>query len=100
MYKNNFFYEPSKQVYDFKVFRAIRSFSGSIYKHKIGIQEAHQEQADLLEYILSFNNKTKWRSNEEKSLKKYFFDSARNLYEGREVVFNAFKSLLFPLKST
>ena len=28
------------------------------------------------------------------------FDSSRNLYEGRELVLNTFKSRLFPLKST
>ena len=31
---------------------------------------------------------------------KNVFDSAKNLYGGRELVFNAFKSGLFPLNST
>ena len=39
------------------------------YNHKIGIHEANQEQADLLKYILSFNNETKPRSNENKNKK-------------------------------
>ena len=52
------FFESSKQVCDFKVFKTIRSFGDSIYNHKIEIHEANQEQADLLEYILNFNNKT------------------------------------------
>ena len=29
----------------------------SIYNHKVKIHEANQEQADLLKYILSFNNR-------------------------------------------
>ena len=65
-------YESSKQVYDFKVFKIIRYFGHSIYNHKIEIREANQEQADLLEYILSFNNKTKPRSNEDKNKKMMF----------------------------
>ena len=33
-------------------------------------------------------------------IKKWCFDSAQNLYEGRELVINAFKRGLFPWKST
>ena len=89
----------TKQVYDFKVFKTMRSFGDSIYNHKIEIHEANQEQADLLEYILSFNNKTKPRSDEYIYKKNDVFDSSRNLYEGRKFALNAFKSGLFPLKS-
>ena len=63
------FYESSKQVYDFKVFRTVRSFVDSIYNNKIEIHQANQEQADLLEYILSLNNKTKLRSDGNKNKK-------------------------------
>ena len=67
--RDNLFYESSKQVYDFKVFETIRSFGYSIYNHKIGIHEANQKQDDLLEHILSFNNNTKPRSNEDEKKK-------------------------------
>ena len=95
--KDNLFYESSKQVYDFKVFRT-RSFGDSIYNHKFEIHEANQEQADLLKYILSFNNKTMRKSCKDKNKKNDIFDSARNLYEDRNLVLNAFKSGLFALK--
>ena len=36
----------------------------------------------------------------ETKIKNNVFDSARNLYEGRELVLNAFKIGLFLLKST
>ena len=94
------FYESSRQVHDFRVFKTIRSFGYGICNHKIGIHEANQEQADLLESILSFNNKTKPRSDEDKNKKSDVFDSAKNFYEGRGLLLNAFKSGLFPLKST
>ena len=67
------FYESNKQVYDFKVFKTIRSFRDSIYNNKIEIHEANEEQADLLEYILSFNSKTKPRSDEDKNKNKMMF---------------------------
>ena len=46
----------------------IRSFSDSTYNHKIGRLKDNQEQADLLEYILNFNNKTKPRSDKDKKM--------------------------------
>ena len=36
----------------------------------------------------------------ETKIKNDIFDSVKNLYDGRELVLNAFKSGLFPLKST
>ena len=92
------FYESSKQVYDLKASKTIRSFGDGFHNHKIGIHEANQEQDDLLEYILSFNNKTKPRTDEDNNKKNNVFDSAGNVY--RELVLKALKSGLFPSKST
>ena len=78
----------------------MRSFGDSICHGKTKIHEANQEQADLLEYILDLNCKTRPKSEEGKNKENDVFDSAKNLYEGRELVFNAFKSELFPFKST
>ena len=47
------------------------------------IHEANQERVDLLEYILSFDNKTAPRSDEVKNKKNDIFDSAKNVFEGR-----------------
>ena len=66
------FYESRKEVYDFKVFKTIRSFGDDIYSHKIEIHEANQEQADLLEYILSLNSKTKPSSDKDTNIKTLF----------------------------
>ena len=66
------FHELSKHIYDFKVFKTVTSFDNSIYNHKIEIHETNQEQADILEHILRFNNQTKTRSDEEKIEKMMF----------------------------
>ena len=71
--RDNLFYESNKQASDFKVFEKIKSLGDTIYNHKIGIHEANQKQADLLEHILSFNNKTKPRSHEDKYKKWPFW---------------------------
>ena len=63
--KDNLFYESSKQVYDFKAFQTIKSFGNSIYNRKTEIHEANIEQADSLEHILDFDNKTKPKSDKD-----------------------------------
>ena len=92
-------YYSSKEPFDFNAFKTIRSFGESVYSGKITINEADQEQADLLEYILNFNNKARSKSKDDKKNKRNVFNTAKNLYESRELVINAFKSRLFKSKS-
>ena len=98
--RNDMVYYWSKEPFDFKTFKAIRSFSENIYSGKITINEADHEQADLVEYILNFNNKTRPKNKDDKKNKKNVLNTAKDLYDGRELVINVFKSGLFPLKST
>ena len=93
-------YNSSKELFDFNVFKTIRTFGEDIYKSKITINEADQEQPDLVNYALNFNNKTRPRSNSDKKNFKNILNSLENLYYGRELVLNAFKSGLFKLKPT
>ena len=93
-------YYSSKEPFDFRMFKTIRSFGDDIYSGKITINEADQEKPDLVEYILNFNNKTTSKNKDDRKNKKNILNSAKNLYHGRELVINAFKSRLFPLKST
>ena len=93
-------YYSSKEPFDFRIFKTIRSFGDYNYSSKITINEADQEQSDLVEYILNFNNKTRPKNKDDKKNKTNILNSAENLYYGTELVINAFKSGLFPLKST
>ena len=47
----------AKNHFDFKIFKTMRSFGENIYSVKITINEADQEQTDLVKHILNFNNK-------------------------------------------
>ena len=96
--KNNIISNSSKGPFNFNAFKTIRSFGDSIYSGKITINEADQEQANLLGYTLNFNAKARPKNKDEKKVKNVF-NTAKNLYEGRELVINAFKSGLFQLKS-
>ena len=65
-------YYSSKEPFDYKTFKTIRSFGENIYNDKITINEANQEQADLVEYILNFNNKARPKSKHNKKIKEIF----------------------------
>ena len=59
-------YYSSKEPFDFNAFKTIRSFGENIYSGKTTINEADQERADLLEYILNFNNKARPKKKDVK----------------------------------
>ena len=83
-------YYSSKEAFDFRMFKTIRSFGDDIYSGKITINEADQEQSDLVEYVLNLDQKARPKNKDDKK-NIYILNTAQNLYGGRE---------LFPLKST
>ena len=89
-------YEVGKYIFHFEQHEMIRSFGESIYTGKINIDEAETDQTNLLENIITFNNKSRQRSNQDEVKKT--FNSVRALYEGRELTFHAFRSGIFPTK--
>ena len=70
--RDNMIYYSSKEPFDFRMFKTIRSFGDDIYSSKITINEADQEQSDLVEYILNFNDKSRPKNKDDKKkTKKY-----------------------------
>ena len=70
--RDNMVYHSIKEPFDFRIFKTIRFFSDNIYNRKITINEADQEQSDLSEYILNFNNKAIPKNKDDKRTKKIF----------------------------
>ena len=62
-------YYWNNEPFDFKTFKTIRSLEENIYSGKITINEANEEQADLIEYILNFNNKATPKNRDDKKIK-------------------------------
>ena len=58
------------------------------------------DQNDLLKDIVEFYNKSRLRKLESDDKKRDTYESKYALYEGRELTFNTFKSVIFPLKAT
>ena len=70
--RNNIIYYSSKEPFDFRIFKTVKSFDKDIYSGKITINEADQKQADLIEYILNFNNKARPKKEDHKKRKNMF----------------------------
>ena len=56
------------------------------------------KQDILLENILDFSKKPRPRSKKDKEKKQNTLDSINVLYEGRELILNAFRSGIFSMK--
>ena len=67
--RNNMIYYSSKKPFNFRIFKMIRSFGGDIYSSKITINQADQVQADLVQYIVNFINKTRLKKKGDKIIK-------------------------------
>ena len=61
-------YYSSKEPFDFKTFKTIRSFGENVYSGKITVTEANEEQADLMEHV--FNNKARPKNKNDKKIKE------------------------------
>ena len=64
--RNNTVYYSSKEPFNFKTFKTIRSLGENIYSGKITMDEADEKEADLIEYISNFNNKARPKKRDDK----------------------------------
>ena len=71
--RDNMIYYSSKESFDFKIFKTIRSFGDDIYSSKITINETNQERSDLAEYILNFNDNTRPKNKDVKKIYIYIY---------------------------
>ena len=92
-------YKTKNYTYDFQQYQTIRSFGESIYIGKINIDEAEMDQSSLLKNLVGFKNKSRPRTIEGKD-KKNTYESAYDLYEGRELTLDTFKSGIYLMKAT
>ena len=85
---------------DFQQFKTIRSFSECFINGKTTIDKTDQDQNNLLEILMDFNDKSRPRTEEGKMKKRNTLDSVNGLFESRELALNAFKNGIFPLKQS
>ena len=82
-----------------KNFQIIGTFGEDIYNGEITLEEADNNQSNLLNEIKNFKYKTEPKSDKKRQEKENVEKNLYNFYEGREMVLNAFKSKIFLTKS-
>ena len=94
--RNKMVYIATNKTYDFRKFKTIRAFGSEIRNNVVDIDMANNEQINLIMYIEEFSRSTRPRDPELKELKKEVLDSAIALLKGKDIVYNAFRSGIFP----
>ena len=93
--RNKMFYKGNNKTYDFRNFKTIRTFGNEIRNNVITLDTENIEQTNLLSYVYDFSKKPRPRNPAQKQLKVDIVDSVTSLFQGREMVINAFKSGIF-----
>ena len=83
---------------DFQQLKTIRSFSECVINGKTTTDKTDQDQNNLLEILMDFNDKSRPRKEEGQMKKRNTLDSVNGLFESRELALSAFKNGIFPLK--
>ena len=96
--RNDLRYGIKSCLYDFQQYDTIRSFGKNIYGGKINMDESEMDQTNLFKNWKKLSEKSKPRTKTDRDKKLDTFDSINPLYEGRELLLNAFRSRIFPIK--
>ena len=89
------FYEGTSRNYDFRGFKTIRAYGNDIRNNVTSLKAANLEQANLMAHIQNFVKNTKPQDPDQKKLKSDVLNSVRALVDGRELMYNAFRSGIF-----
>ena len=76
----------------------IRAFGRDIYNSKITLEEADEDQSNLLNSIKDFKNKTRPQNDEKKQEKEIILENLYIFYDAREKILNGFHSKIFLTK--
>ena len=82
------FYAGENDTCDFRHLNTIRSFTKNTFNNKISLDEADENQVELLIHIMDFKKKKKAAKTRK---------SVSRLFDGREMVYKGFKSGIFPI---
>ena len=74
------FNEARKEIYDFRDFKTTGSFCKRIHEHGHDeLNKSNEKQADLIQYIKEFDNKTRSSEKEDKVKNNDTFKGTINL---------------------
>ena len=90
-------YRASEYTYRFQNFQAIKTYGRDIYNDKSTLKEPDEDQINLLLEMINFKKKKKTQRIRKK--KRVVLKNVYDFSEGRQKVFNAFDSEIFPIKT-
>ena len=93
--RDKMFYEGTSRNYDFRGFKTIRAYGNDIRNNVTSLKAVNLEQANLMAHIQNFVKNTKPQDSEQKKLKSNVLNSMRELVDGTELMYNAFRSGIF-----
>ena len=76
----------------------MRFFGDNIDNRKSSTGEAKIDQSSSWDSLTDFNNKCRSKTSEGKNKRRNTYKSECALYEGREVILNAFRKGIFAIK--
>ena len=89
-------YKGCDKTYEFRKFKAIRSFGNDIRNNLINMNTAKDEQNHLTKYITEFKSKARPQSDSKfKKVKEDILNSAMIHLKGKEMVFKVFENEIF-----
>ena len=94
--RNKMVYKATNKSYEFRKSKTIRTFGSEINNNVISMDKANPDQINLTMHIKDFASRTKPWNRELKELKKEVKDRTLSLLEGRDMVYKAFQSGIFP----
>ena len=86
-----------KNLYiDFRDYKSLKELLKEIHYRNMSIDDEEKEQE---EYMVAFNALVKYRRRifDYLTERKNLLNNAKNFYDGREMIINAFKEKIFPL---
>ena len=99
IWRKDLIYRANKHKYDFQQHETIRSFGESSFTGNIIIDEAEENQSNVLETMAELNNISRPKIKEGKIRIRNTFESVNAPYKSWELTLNAFKSDIFPIKA-
>ena len=95
---NSFLSNPVVYEFDFREYDSLKELLKAIYYRNLKIEDAERKQDEL---VAVFNALEKYnpRKSDYVTARKNILRNAKNIYDGREMIINAFKNKLFPLST-
>ena len=97
--KEKLVYRTSEYTYNFRNFRTIRTFDRDIYEGKITLEDAYEDQSNLLNSIRDFRDKTRPQNDKKKQEKEIVVKGLYKYFEAREIFLDGFDSRIISISS-